>query len=566
MKFILNKNKKVFVEESESESEEELKIKSMSQVKSSIKKLLIQNKYIEYELDDFNKKLGKYTIGLDKVIPWEDKNFVLGGGLLCDIINDRFDLNLVDIDLFFYGSVQSKLNTLNKIFNNLDMNQYNYIFGYIGSVIYIFIQGVPRIIQLIMTNKSKPEEIIDTFDLSCVQFYSDGKKIYGTEKSITQLDTGEVEFTETHKIQSRLVKYLEKGYNSIDKLLFDLNENRFILNFVSFGKILSYKIQKNLYKSTYNLTIYSDLKSIDFNLIDRNKLDLGKYFDNTAIYYSKPNNKDLSLEINMVGNFLDYFDIKYDGLKKELFDANLEWDHDYKFTETEINIKYIFNSSCMMKRYKKNILHSLCLVSHEYYGFYLDCEFVDCEDFYFENNLDELQLGKRVYFKLENNLMTEKILKIINYENIKFHIDSNTEILWSITTELNKYTKKRYDKYNNIELKKYLDKHEKLENIQDKIFTPIENTKDYTNQNSNFNSNKFIEIDGIVIRSNIYNLNFFENINGKDFFEKIDPGQKLYCAFKYFIYILYTKPTFEINKPTINMIDINLQPSYIYLR
>jgi len=134
-------------------------------------------KYNEYQNINFEKKLGKYTFGLDKVIPWEDSNFVFSGGLLYDIITERFSQDLMDIDLFFYGSVESKIKTMNKLFDNLDKNQYSYLFGYNRSVIYIFIQGIPRIIQLIMTNKTNPESIINQFDLMEINYIVQPKQL-----------------------------------------------------------------------------------------------------------------------------------------------------------------------------------------------------------------------------------------------------------------------------------------------------------------------------------------------------------------------------------------------------
>jgi hypothetical protein len=106
---------------SESDYETEIIIKSA------------KNNYIEYHLDNYLTKLGQYTFGLDKVIPWTESNFVFSGGLLYDILTDRFNQNLMDIDLFFYGNAKSKHKTINKLLDNLDLEQYNYLIGYNGN-------------------------------------------------------------------------------------------------------------------------------------------------------------------------------------------------------------------------------------------------------------------------------------------------------------------------------------------------------------------------------------------------------------------------------------------------
>jgi len=133
--------------------------------------------YKEYYDEKFLQKLGQYTFGLDKIIPWEDGNFVFSGGLLFDILRNRYTDDLMDIDLFFFGSSESKYKTINKILDRLDIKQYYYLIGLHNSVIYIFVQGIPRIIQLIMTDKTNPKDIISSFDLTNLMFYFDGSEI-----------------------------------------------------------------------------------------------------------------------------------------------------------------------------------------------------------------------------------------------------------------------------------------------------------------------------------------------------------------------------------------------------
>lgn len=513
-----------------------------------LKKNIVLNNYTEYKDDKIIRKLGKHTFGLDKVLPWEDGNFVFSGSLLMDAIKDNFNPELTDIDLFFYGSIESKKNTVNNLLNNLEMNQYDYLFGYNGSIMYIFVQGIPRIIQLIMTNKTKPEEIIDGFDFTHIQFYFDGSKIYGSYKAIEHLKTNTTEFTETHKVQYRLIKYLEKGNESLSKLIF--MTDAFILNSQTIDKILYEKKQKILYKKTHNLTLYSDFTPINFNEIDRSKLELKDYFDRCKIYYGNPRNKDLSLDINMVGNFIDYFRMEDEYSINSLFNFGGKFRDDkvlfnYNFSE----ITHAINFRYSLDYYNNST--TKCIYSPHLHSFYLPCEFVSCEDFNFKSEIeDEIVTGKKIYLKLKNKNLEKKITSIINIKTFK-------------NSHISVFVHEEYPHKNRYYLKDtFLNKFDENdpENIQ-KIFTPFENTLDYPTINLNSTTDKFINTEDLIIKSNIYNVKWFENINGVNFFENLNSGQEIYCTFRYFIHINY-----NLQNKTINKIDFNLQPCYVCVK
>lgn len=514
--------------------EKKLEESEIKKTSITIKKKIFINDYTEYQYDNFLKNLGKYTFGLDKVIPWENGGFVFSGGLLHNIIKDNFNLELTDIDLFFYGSIESKKNTLNDILNNLDMNQYNYLFGYVGSVIYIFVQGIPRIIQLIMTDKSGPEEIIDGFDLIHLQFYSDGNKIFATQKTIELLKTGSIEFTGTHKVKHRLIKHFEKGNDGLKEIIY--STDAFILNSSCVAKLLFEKKQKKLYKTTYNLTIYSDLTPINFNKFDRTKIELKDYFDKCKIFYTKPDNKDLS-EVNMVGKFINYFHIKDKYSQKSVFCNKLNWEDDDNFIELDKNnLEYEYKSIQCAKP------NSILMGSYDYHSFYLPCKFIRHENYYFENDNGEIKNGKKMYFKLQDKILIKKILSNINYENFKSKIDFKL-------------------KQKNIK-KKFLNRFDETEqdNIH-KIQSPFENTLDFPDINQNSTANEFIKDDGLVIKSNIYNVEWFEITNGFNIFNELNNEQEIYCAFRYFVYV-----DLNYEEETLNLIDMNLQPIYIYTK
>ena len=533
--------------DSESNSDYEFENKKKN---ISIKKNIVPNEYVEYFDIDFKKKLGKYTFGLDKVIPWEDSNFVFTGGLLYDIINERFTQDLQDIDLFFYGSIKSKRNTFNKLLNNLDMNQYNYLIGFIGSVIYVFIQGVSRIIQLIMTDKTNPEAIVDTFDMTHLQFYFDGNNVFGTNKAISQLDTKETDFTGTQSVSYRLIKYYERGNCNVDKQLF--LTNNFVMSEESMKKLQKQLLQKNMYKSTYNLTLYPDLTPINFYSINRIKLDIGSYFDKCKIFYTKPDNKDLNTEINMAGKFINYFHIndKYSqkkvfmcGLKYDFYDSDDELEPDYS-DEIPQDEKYIVN---IRDHYKGNhIYDSFMFSSPKFFSFYLPCKFIGCENFYFnqvdcEKNNHTYKMGKRIFFELEFDKIEKKLIKLINYQKIEHDILTNGEKYY--------YCEKK-------NLKKMFNGTKDLN-----VILPFENTKKYPDINFGSAETKFLNSNGLLIKSNIYNTDDFDKIYGKDFFENLNQGQSVNCLFRYFIYLGYL-----LRPSKINFVEVNLQLRYIHIK
>lgn len=178
----------------------------------------IDNTYQTHYVENFADKISEYTYGLDKVIPWTGNTangFIWSGGLLYDAIIDRkASLNtLMDIDLFFYGNNEYKLKILSQILVNLTNDGYKYLVGFNKSVVYIFIQGIPRIIQLIFTAKSNPQEIINTFDLTHLQSFYNGSELYSLPITINGFQNRLTSINPTHnKVKpSRLIKYLKRG-------------------------------------------------------------------------------------------------------------------------------------------------------------------------------------------------------------------------------------------------------------------------------------------------------------------------------------------------------------------
>jgi hypothetical protein len=526
--------------ESESENESESESENESNKKSDNNDIKVdKNNYIEYQCDNFFQKLGQYTFGLDKVIPWEDSNFVFSGGLLYDIITGRFEQNLMDIDLFFYGDLKSKHNTINKLLDNLDKEQYYYLIGYNGSVIYIFIQGIPRIIQLIMTNKKNPEEIIDSFDVTHVMSYSDGKKIFSNPITIEQFVTKKTTIKIMHK--NRLIKYLERGLDCKDLLLKDYN---FVINSEEKEKILKSHVQRKLYNSTYNLTRYpNELTSqIDFTKFLQNKIDLKSYFGCT-VNYNKLNNHDFKENVNMFGAFADYMHTK----------TSIILNKCEKINESLSDVVDIHNFELqqILSDQSNGVLFSLFKNSL----IYTKCKFIKAEMF-----TKDLKKNNYEYIYEEsdeesdeeiNEKINEKIIKKNQYL-IKLFIEINDE-------EVINYLR---HKINNKQLLKHLDfkyvcdkkmDNKKLIDLikildEDKISFPF-----VVSDGQEQNPNKLIICASLWENSIIK----FEHNSGK-IIDRLVPGQDINCILNLSVYVKTN------NYKNVEFIDVNLCPEYIF--
>lgn len=328
------------------------------------KQFVKNTKYYVFSENDINQiknTITEYTYELDKVIPWENSNFVWSGGLLYDVLIKRKEClkTLTDIDLFFYGEPQLKLKTFQKILKNLEFHKYKYLVGFNKSIVYIFIQGVPRIIQLIFTSKLNPQEVIDTFDLTHLQSYWNGSELFSkfnpNDKIYAQLN-----FDKNENIKAkphRLIKYLKRGVNVNELLYSDYN---FILNDKEYFKLRKHEKQMKLYLDTCNLTLI-DNKKINFDLkesIDNIEYKLSATFWCKIItldklkylmeqQYYKENNKiknkiNKNTEfIDLIGDISDYVKLNFNGdLSNKICNLNIEDDvieEKYKMEEYRYN-------------------------------------------------------------------------------------------------------------------------------------------------------------------------------------------------------------------------------------
>lgn len=469
--------------------------------------------YTEYEDEEFIQKLGKFTFGLDKIIPWEDGNFVFSGGLLFDIITNRFSQDLMDIDLFFYGSTESKISTINKLLDNLDKDQYYYLIGNNHSVIYIFIQGVPRIIQLIMTDKKDPESIINEFDLSYVMSYTDGEKIYCSKIALEYFNAKKkIQRENAIKISSfnknRIIKYMERGVIGSKSIMNKLN---FVLNEFDSNKYLMGKKQIKLYKLTYNLTRYPDGEQIDFTKFVRAKINFKDYFG-CSVNYNKLDNHNFMENVDMFGAFA-----KYMGSKKVEDIIN---DKEIKINKIKSK-KYIKLDNYVLKLSRCCGYNRLFSIEDEN-SIYISCNFLSSE-------------------LIEKDTNENKILKI------KFEIN-NESIIKYLTTKLNKYC--LLDGLNSeligkdlIKLKYKLD--------ETKIYMPFDETT--------------VKLDKLEICSKIYNTDIddFYSLNDFGILDTLNKYETVNCLFDMVIFLNVTNVN---NVKKIEYIDINLRPRYIFKR
>lgn len=356
--------------------------------------------------------------------------------------------------------------------------------------------------------------------------------------------------------------------------------------------------------------MYTDLTQINVNSFEKNKCPLFDLFFKCKIFYTKPENKELFQEIDMIGEFIDYFCVGSNYSQGDILDGDLIYDNFKHFDflcDDFVCDNKIEKNLIMYNRYETNLFHkyiyendenySLRIYSNIFCGIYLPCKFIKYENFHFkpindnyggnlgydeydgynENNgydkYDEYDenksyhIGKRIYFELDCDEVEEKIIKILNLQNIKSILSTNIDELKNITLK-RIFTKwlSLNDAENNAEnnLKNNADnnlKNNVKNNNTIKTCIPFEPTQKYPNINSQSTETKFLNLNSLVIKSNIYNINEFNRIYGKDIFDNINPGQSINCVFTHFIYFNLKPCEYKIS-----LVDVNLQLKYIHIK
>lgn len=487
------------------------------------------DKFEKFDCENFNEKLGKYTFGLDKIIPWEEFNFVFSGGLLYDIITDRFSNDLSDIDLFFYGDSKYKYYTINKILDNLDLNQYNYLIGYVGSVMCIIIQGIPRIIQLIFTDKENASQIISLFDMTHLMFYCDGISVYGNEHAIKSL---QYKTTEIIKINpARIIKYYERNIISIYKIYDDIKY--FVFGKYDTENYIKNKKQILLYKLTNNLTHYpnnpnSPIYFLEFN---KNLIDLWDYFE-CIINYKKYNNHEFVEDIDMFGKFANYFEENpyniITGNNNHVIANNN--DNNYLMRDN-----YIYTLSSLYKNTNTQLYEC-----YRFNSFYIRCELLRMD---VENDVIKM------YYRTYERLIAEILLRIINPDIILNNIESACNCYYDTIGR---------DKITNFK---------QTSDVNKKINIPFINSKSFPNINCNVPVS-FSDKYGLVFCSKIFKSYITHKFNKCNKYDTLDNMSNFISSnsdpkfinslFELNIYVKY-------NADNVDYIDINLVPVHIYI-
>jgi len=224
-----------------------------------------KTKFSENTEEPISKRLNKLTYGLISHLNLSHENMIFSGGLVYDILHGTNNLSyneFRDIDLFLFGKCDRQqiiMNQINKLQNVYGAS--NIIVGYVGSVVNIFIVGVPRVVQIINFDGETPLDVINHFDLDYVQsyFYDKNPNSYWVSPQCTNaIKTGVVHQTGNNLKFYRLLKSRSKGFD-ISEVIKSPGFSNIITQSDFKPQIKQYK-QIEYYKQTSNLTtgLYSE--------------------------------------------------------------------------------------------------------------------------------------------------------------------------------------------------------------------------------------------------------------------------------------------------------------------
>ena len=166
----------------------------------------------------FFTRLQKTLDGLiDEEFNWN--NVLFAGGLISGLLEKKYDpkwYETSDIDLFIYGLSKTesikKFQEIYDYFKNRFGNGF-YGFIYAGAPILNLIFPERRPIQVIITQKQNPLNVLTDFDLTHCQVGFDGDKIVSTKEFIESISTKTTRITKGAVHAYRLVKAYQRGYS-----------------------------------------------------------------------------------------------------------------------------------------------------------------------------------------------------------------------------------------------------------------------------------------------------------------------------------------------------------------
>ncbi len=300
--------------------------------------------------------LDYFTCGLLKYIPLDINLMIFSGGLLFDAYyclthntKSSYDLNkLKDIDLFLFGPEKEKELKFNQIVKNLKTTygDANVKVGCNRSVISIFICGIPRIVQLVLTNYSNAQEIIDNFDMAHVAMYYSDKGFYASPFSKMSVQLKQVlpnpKCGKRAKF-CRLIKYKSRGMDIGPYI------KEFPFTTITPNVIHTKQKQQELYSQSENLT---------------KKIQISKFFNSNGRLFGVESYHNYNHDIIWSGDF-GYVGVKENFLSQNILTKTIKSDDHqyYSFHVTKNNL-----TSQMLKIHVKNIIKEKGgLVNYFYY-------------------------------------------------------------------------------------------------------------------------------------------------------------------------------------------------------
>ncbi|QKF94682.1 BTB/POZ domain-containing protein [Fadolivirus algeromassiliense] len=388
------------------------------------------NKQTIKSKDNFIKTFSEKTNNMFDHIEWN--NMIISGGFIYGLIDDLTNsmINSTDIDIFVIGNqeeVQYKVQYLLEYFNT-----YGPFYIKRGKVITILIPSFGYDIQIIPTDKTTGEEVINNFDLSYVSLYYDGTDIYTNIDGLMSL------------------KYKLAIYNN--KLV--RNEDRKLVNPVSDMRIYKTYLKgvNILHEKSFDNECISD-DQIDTQILEKSNKQLIKkpllvrklllQLDNVAdmIYLIKLYYKSRYVDtiMDQINKTTDYTSNEYDSLTK-ITKVNL--DNIKKLKETKVKGELIRYS--LITNDDREIKKLTIEIDYSNYKFTMNEH--DAKLILEINHDIEVKLDK-IAKLLTNHIVTKRKLKIYTYKNgdddksfIHVHIDKkNMNKYKEITDKLSSY-------------------------------------------------------------------------------------------------------------------------------
>lgn len=155
--------------------------------------------------EDFNKELN-----------WS--NICIGGGsVLGTLLKKPLETKNSDIDFWIYGKNYKA--TFDYFVKYLESKfEVPIFYGIIGSVVTLVIPAYKRNIQIILTNKKSPYDIINSYDMDYVKCLYNGSQVLGTLDFLLSLQTQCVDNRKNILSITRITKAYRKGYSFLNDL------------------------------------------------------------------------------------------------------------------------------------------------------------------------------------------------------------------------------------------------------------------------------------------------------------------------------------------------------------